>query len=126
MNFQRKLVALTISDVSYWVPKKKEAITSGWKKTEEDQQPEKQILHNVTLALRPGELHALMGPSGSGKTTVLDIMSNTRNVGRMQGTHTINGVPSHLGKARFLREWLRHNLGYVRQTDVLFPRLTLR
>lgn len=126
MDFQRKLVALTVSDVSYWVQPRTPASLTPWKKDEKNTPPEKQILYNVNLALLPGELHALMGPSGSGKTTMLDVLSNTRNVGRMVGTHTINGVPSHLSKARFLREWLRHNLGYVRQTDVLFPRLTLR
>lgn len=63
---------------------------------------------------------------GSGKSTMLDIMSNIRNIGRIDGTHFINGVPSHLPRAKFLVEWLRHNLGYVRQTDVLFPKLTVK
>jgi len=32
---------------------------------------DKEILHNVNLAIRPGETHVLFGPNGSGKTTLL-------------------------------------------------------
>src|SRR5690606_39627730 len=30
---------------------------------------------NVTLELRPGEVHGLIGPNGSGKTTMLNLLS---------------------------------------------------
>jgi ABC-type branched-subunit amino acid transport system ATPase component len=32
-------------------------------------------LDDVSLDLRPGEVHGLIGPNGSGKTTMLNLMS---------------------------------------------------
>jgi len=38
-----------------------------------------QILHNVNLHIKPGELHVLLGPNGSGKSTLIgSIMGFTR------------------------------------------------
>lgn len=84
------------------------------------------ILRDVSLVVKPNEVHALMGPSGSGKSTLLDILSLTRTEGIIRGTHYINGIPSHIQRMSFLRQWLKQHLSYVRQQDVLFPLLTVR
>jgi len=109
-----RTIQLMVQDLSYWAPSKKRGET-----------PYK-ILHNVNLNFKAGSVHAMMGPSGSGKSTLLDVVSYTRQNGKMSGTHYINGVASHLNSAGFLREWLRNSVSYVRQTDVLFPKLTVR
>jgi len=44
----------------------------------------------------------------------------------MSGAHYTNGVNSHGVNSGFLRDWLRHNVSYVKQTDVLFPMMTVR
>ena len=38
----------------------------------------KQVLHDVTTAIRPGEIVIMTGPSGSGKTTLLTLMGGLR------------------------------------------------
>jgi ABC-type multidrug transport system ATPase subunit len=111
-NAKGRSIQLTVQNLSYWSPPKNGVPY--------------QILRNVSLNFRPGTVSALMGPSGSGKSTLLDLVAYTRDSGRMTGTHYINGVPSHISRAAFLREWLRNSVSYVRQQDVLFPHITVR
>ena len=52
----------------------------------------KEILHGVDLAVRPGEVHAIMGPNGSGKSTLSATLAGDPRFNVTAGTATLNGV----------------------------------
>ena len=52
------------------------------------------VLKGVDLAVRPGEIHALMGENGAGKSTLMNIlfgMPVIHNTGGFEGTVEIDG-----------------------------------
>lgn len=67
------------------------------------------ILRGVTLAIRRGEISALMGLSGAGKTTLVDLL--LRLFQPTQGEVLLDGVPIDTIK---IGEW-RKKVGYVPQ-----------
>lgn len=64
------------------------------------------VLHDLNLDVRPGEVVVLVGPSGCGKTTILNLLSGF--IKPMSGTVTIQGI-----------------IRTVYQQDGLFPWLTV-
>ncbi|MEW5296891.1 MAG: hypothetical protein WDW36_000138 [Sanguina aurantia] len=77
---------------------------------------ERQVLFDVSGAVQPGEVLALMGPSGSGKTSLLAVMGG-RSTARSSGSITFNGEPPN--KA------IKRKMGFVAQDDLLFAELTV-
>ena len=68
-------------------------------------------LHEVSFAVRPGTIHALIGPNGSGKTTLLDCITGILRLGdgRIElGDERLDGLPPHrvaaLGVARTFQQ----------------------
>ncbi len=72
------------------------------------------VLTDVDLAIRPGEVVALVGPSGAGKTTILSLLFRFYDVD--QGRITLEGVDI---RDLSLAE-LRHSFAMVAQEPVLF------
>src|SRR5499427_10416567 len=78
----------------------------------------RQILHEVSLAIEPGELVALVGGSGAGKTTLLEILAGSRAPSTGQVMH--DGVRVDAGGTPHM------GVGYVPQDDIIHVEMPLR
>jgi ABC transport system ATP-binding/permease protein len=78
----------------------------------------RQILHEVSLSIEPGELIALVGGSGAGKTTLLEILAGSRAPSTGQVMH--DGVRVDAGATR------HSGVGYVPQDDIIHGEMPLR
>lgn len=55
-------------------------------------------LNGVSLAVKPGEIHALVGENGAGKSTLMKILSGAYQ--KDEGSIEIDGVPVEIGSPR--------------------------
>ncbi|MGZ4971729.1 MAG: Fe-S cluster assembly ATPase SufC [Limisphaerales bacterium] len=51
----------------------------------------KEILKNLNLTVKPGEVHAVMGPNGSGKSTLASVLAGKPDYEVLSGTVTYEG-----------------------------------
>ena len=83
-----------------------------------------EALKDISMAVRPGELFAIMGPSGSGKTTLLMILGlvTEPSEGRvlLEGQNIYNGTRLDLQRIR------REKVGFIFQFANLIPFLTAK
>ncbi|CAK9322842.1 unnamed protein product [Citrullus colocynthis] len=77
-----------------------------------------QLLSDITGALRPGVLTALMGVSGAGKTTLLDVLAGRKTSGYIEGEIKIGGFPK-------VQQTFARISGYCEQTDIHSPQITV-
>lgn len=81
----------------------------------------KQILFNINLSIKAGEIVILTGPSGSGKTTLLTLMGALRSV--QEGSLQVLSQELFRATDNQLLQ-LRRQLGYIFQNHNLVPFLT--
>ncbi len=81
----------------------------------------KQVLHDNSLEIYPGEIIIMTGPSGSGKTTLLTLIGTLRRV--QQGNLTVLGQPLH-NATNFNLLNLRKQIGFIFQAHNLFDSLS--
>lgn len=58
---------------------------------QDEKQNIKPILRGVNLAIKPGEVHAIMGPNGSGKSTLANVLAGREEYQVTHGAVTLNG-----------------------------------
>ena len=79
-----------------------------------------EILHEVSIAVRAGEIVTLIGPNGAGKSTlmktVFGLLRPRRGTIRFEGADITGLAPSAL---------VRRGISYVPQVDNVFPSLTV-
>ncbi|WP_082994690.1 ATP-binding cassette domain-containing protein [Mycobacterium sp. 1245801.1] len=78
----------------------------------------RQLLHNMSLSVEPGELIAIAGGSGAGKTTLLEVLAG------LQPPST--GELRHGGVARRAGVGAVAKVGYVPQDDIIHLEMPLR
>ncbi|ACK67702.1 ABC exporter ATP-binding subunit, DevA family [Rippkaea orientalis PCC 8801] len=83
----------------------------------------KQILFDINLTLKSGEVVILKGPSGSGKTTLLTLMGGLRSP--QSGSLTVLGQEL-VGTSKNKLVKIRRNIGYIFQAHNLLDCLTAR
>ena len=85
----------------------------------QEEKADKQILHNLSGSVAPGEMLAIMGPSGCGKSSLLNILSTRRGEDDgATGELKINGAS--------YPDSFRRLSGYVTQDFQFFEYLTVR
>ena len=77
-------------------------------------QPDKEILHGVSIDVKKGQMVALVGPTGSGKTTIMNLVNRFYDV--TGGSVTFDGVDVRQLDLKSLRD----HVGIVLQDSVLF------
>ena len=78
---------------------------------------ELQLLDTVSGFVQPGQLVALMGSSGAGKTTLMDVLAQRKDSGRLEGSILVNSRPQTVTFQR--------STGYCEQNDVHEPTATV-
>ncbi|MEU1665002.1 ABC transporter ATP-binding protein [Streptomyces sparsogenes] len=76
--------------------------------------PDKPLIEDLSLSVRPGQTVAIVGPTGAGKTTLVNLLMRFYEVSG--GRITLDGVDI----AAMSREELRSNIGMVLQDTWLF------
>jgi ABC-type multidrug transport system fused ATPase/permease subunit len=75
--------------------------------------PDRTVLHQIDLAIRPGEHIAFVGPSGSGKSTLANLLLGL--YAPRTGRILIDGVP----QSEWDMRWVRRQLAVVLQDSLL-------
>jgi len=97
-------------------------VSKGLKKTYDSGKVKVEALKGVDLAVKEGEMIAVMGPSGCGKTTLLNCLSGLDDLS--DGEVFIRGKPLSSMKDRERTSYRAKKIGFIFQAYNLLPVLT--
>jgi len=86
---------------------------------------ENAVLSDVTVSVRPGEIHALLGENGAGKSTLMNVlfgMPVIHETGGFDGEVRINGEPQRIQSPH---DAMDKGIGMVHQEFMLLPGFTI-
>ena len=86
---------------------------------------ENAVLSDVTLTIRPGEIHALLGENGAGKSTLMNVlfgMPVIHSTGGFEGEVKIDGEATHIASPH---DAMTKGIGMVHQEFMLLPGFTV-
>ncbi len=95
---------------------------NGLTKTYQDGVRRVEVLRGIDLAVRPGEIVAIVGPSGSGKSTLLHLLGALDRPD--VGTVEIGGQPLAALSGAGLAAFRNRTIGFVFQFHQLLPDFT--
>ena len=84
-----------------------------------------QVLKNINMTVKKGEVHALIGENGAGKSTLMNIlfgMSAIHETGGFEGSVEIEGQEMHI---RTPHDAMAAGIGMVHQEFMLIPGFTI-
>lgn len=79
-----------------------------------------QVLRDVDIHIKGGEIHALMGENGAGKSTLMNILTGIHKAD--SGTITVDGVETVFPSPRVAED---HGVAFIHQELNIWPNLTL-
>jgi putative ABC transport system ATP-binding protein len=98
------------------------AISGLHKRYSEGKSNEVHAIRGVDLAVRKGDMMAIMGPSGCGKTTLLNMIGHLDR--RSEGEIVIGGIDTATLSDGQMTAFRRDNIGFIFQLFNLFPFLS--
>ncbi|MEG0767802.1 MAG: ATP-binding cassette domain-containing protein, partial [Clostridia bacterium] len=86
---------------------------------------ENTVLSDVSIHVKPGEIHALLGENGAGKSTLMNVlfgMPVIHNTGGFQGEVLLDGKAEHMASPY---DAMQKGIGMVHQEFMLIPGFTI-